>query len=92
LTYKNTTNNDGFDSVNHNARRPIPLYTHIIEGFGGDVILDCFMGSGTTGLACKHLGKQFIGIEINPEYVKIAEARIKNYQNQSKLELGENKK
>jgi site-specific DNA-methyltransferase (adenine-specific) len=35
------------------------------------------MGSGTTGMACKEEGFNFIGIEIEPEYVKIAEARIK---------------
>lgn len=38
--------------------------------------LDPFMGSGTTGVACKKLGRKFIGIELNEEYVKIAEARI----------------
>jgi len=36
------------------------------------------MGSGTTGMACKELGRKFIGIEINEKYYKIAEQRIKN--------------
>jgi DNA modification methylase len=36
------------------------------------------MGSGTTGLACKELDRNFIGIEISPEYMKIAENRLKN--------------
>jgi len=44
-----------------------------------DVVLDPFMGSGTTGVACKLLNRNFIGIELNEEYIKIAEARINNY-------------
>ena len=43
----------------------------------GDTVLDPFMGSGTTGVACKNTGRKFIGIEIDEEYCKIAEARIK---------------
>jgi len=43
----------------------------------GDTVLDPFMGSGTTAIACKKLGRNFIGIEKEEEYVKIAEARIK---------------
>lgn len=43
----------------------------------GDVVLDPFMGSGTTGVACKKLNRQFIGIEMTEEYIPIAEARIK---------------
>ena len=43
----------------------------------GDVILDPFMGSGTTGVAAKGLDREFIGIERDPKYFKIAEARIK---------------
>ena len=42
----------------------------------GEVVLDCFMGSGTTGVACKNLGRDFIGIELNPEYFRIAKERI----------------
>jgi site-specific DNA-methyltransferase (adenine-specific) len=42
----------------------------------GDTILDSFMGSGTTGVACKELGRKFIGIEIEPKYFEIAQRRI----------------
>lgn len=42
----------------------------------GDTVMDCFMGSGTTGAACKNLGRKFVGIEINPEYYKTAKNRI----------------
>jgi len=39
------------------------------------------MGSGTTGVACKKLNRNFIGIELSKDYVKIAEARLKPYEN-----------
>lgn len=43
----------------------------------GGVVLDPFFGSGTTGLAAKKLGRQYIGIELNPDYCKLAEKRIR---------------
>src|SRR5207249_2555218 len=42
----------------------------------GNVVLDPFMGSGTTGVVAKRLGRNFIGIDIKPEYVEIARRRI----------------
>ena len=42
----------------------------------GDVVLDPFMGSGTTGVACKETNRDFIGIEINPDYYKLAGERL----------------
>ena len=42
-----------------------------------DVVLDCFMGTGTTGVACKKLNRMFVGIEINTEYFNNATKRIK---------------
>jgi len=44
----------------------------------GDTVLDPFMGSGTTGIACKQLGRKFVGIEISEEYCKIADARMRD--------------
>ena len=44
----------------------------------GEVVLGCFMGSGTTGAACKNLSRDFIGIEMNKEYFDIAKRRINN--------------
>lgn len=79
ITCDNTTPNQN-DSVDHPARRPIKLYLKIIKGFTkeNDLVLDCFLGSGTTAIACKTLNRNFIGIEIDPEYCKIAEDRLKN--------------
>lgn len=45
------------------------------------IVLDPFMGSGTTGMACKKTNRKFIGIELNEEYLKIAVARIKGVEN-----------
>ena len=44
------------------------------------VIIDPFMGSGTTGVACKELGRDFIGIELDETYFKEAERRIYGHQ------------
>ena len=51
----------------------------------GDTILDPFSGAGTTGLVAEKLGREFIGIELNPEYVKMAEKRIAKATAQGKL-------
>ena len=53
----------------------------------GGTVLDPFMGSGSTGVAAINKGYSFIGIEKEDEYIKIAEARIKNAQIQKKLIL-----
>jgi DNA modification methylase len=53
----------------------------------GGVVLDPFMGSGTTGIAAVLEGRDFIGIELNPEYLEIAERRIAEAQKQLRLPL-----
>lgn len=62
----------------HCAAFPIELPEWAITVYSQDkaTILDPFMGSGTTGVACKNLNRNFIGIELDPEYFKIAEKRI----------------
>lgn len=51
----------------------------------GGTVLDPFMGSGTTGIGAKLEGFDFIGIEREAEYIKIAEARINAWQKENKL-------
>ena len=51
------------------------------------LILDPFVGSGTTCLAAKHLGKNYIGFEINPEYYNIATKRMKGENARGELNL-----
>jgi site-specific DNA-methyltransferase (adenine-specific) len=55
------------------------------EGFSGGICLDPFFGAGTTGLVALKQNKKFVGIELNPEYIKIAENRLKPYLEQRKL-------
>jgi len=68
------------ESVGHPSQKPVEAIERLIKGSSNkdDIILDPFLGSGTTAVACKELGRKFIGIEINPEYCKIAEKRLKN--------------
>ena len=62
----------------HPCEKPLAMMEHIIRTSTrpGAVVLDCFAGSGSTGLACHHLGRSFIGIEREAEYVALARARI----------------
>ena len=50
-----------------------------------EIVLDPFMGSGTTGLACTRTNRNFIGIEIEPKYFDIACERIENAQRQVRM-------
>jgi len=63
---------------NHSAVFPVSLPSWFIKLFSkrGDVVLDPFMGSGTTALAAKCLGRSYIGIDINSEYCKQSSERI----------------
>jgi site-specific DNA-methyltransferase (adenine-specific) len=67
-----------FNGVKHPAPFPEALaHDHIISwSHEGDTVYDPFMGAGTTGLVAKKLGRNFIGSEINPEYISIAEKRL----------------
>lgn len=65
----------------HPAPYPLELPSRVIRLFSyvDDIILDPFMGSGTTAIAALETGRNFVGYEINPEYVAMAEARINDY-------------
>ena len=71
----------------HPAIFPLKLaQDHIISWSNpNDLVLDPFMGSGTTGVACINTNRQFIGIELDKDYYQIAQERCKNYQ--TKLEV-----
>ena len=62
----------------HITPKPVDLLEYIIKTSSNenDIILDCFMGSGSTGVACKHTNRKFIGIEIDEKYFDIAKKRI----------------
>lgn len=77
--------NDGL-AVGHPTQKPLSLMTWCIEEFAkGKVILDPFMGSGTTGVACVNLGRPFIGIERETAYFETACRRIEEAYKQPRL-------
>jgi len=73
-------------NTNHSAAFPVELPSWFIKLFTreGDVVLDPFMGSGTTALAAKRLKRKYVGIELKPEYVQIAKDRLKQEDETSK--------
>lgn len=64
----------------HPTIKPLEIVRRHIRNSSseGDVVLDCFMGSGTTGVACKLENRNFIGIEINKEWFEVAKGRIES--------------
>ncbi len=62
----------------HPVQKPVSLMEYLIKTYTleGDTVLDFAMGSGTTGVACKNLNREFIGIEIEEKYFNMAKRRI----------------
>lgn len=71
----------------HPTGKPIGLFHQFVADFSdyGETVLDPFMGSGTTGVACARLGRRFIGVEIEPKYFDIACRRIEDAQRQKDM-------
>lgn len=63
----------------HTTEKPLGLMKELVQDFTnpGELVLDCFAGSGTTGAACIQLGRRFIGIEKNAAYARAAKKRLK---------------
>lgn len=70
---------DNVDNKLHPSEKPIDLLKILIENSSqkSEIILDCFMGSGSTCIACQNTNRNFIGIELDEKYYKIARDRIK---------------
>lgn len=68
--------------IDHMTVKPLDLMERLVEIFSTprQVVLDPFMGSGTTGVAALRRGRRFIGFEIERKYFRIAEKRLKNYE------------
>jgi DNA modification methylase len=66
------------EKVKHSSQKPIALMERcvLLCSKENDTILDPFMGSGSTGVACKNLNRTFIGIEANKEHFELAKHRI----------------
>lgn len=80
--------------VKHNKYRdnhPCQLPVHLLERIilmstdEGDVVLDPFMGTGTTAIAAKRLGRRFVGFELAPEYVKITRGKLAQEDEETKI-------
>jgi DNA modification methylase len=73
----------------HPTQKPVALAQFFIKLHTqpGDIVLDPFFGSGSTGVAAKKLSRHFIGIELSAEYVKMASDRLRPYLEQSRLEV-----
>jgi DNA modification methylase len=68
----------GKQRTKHPTQKPLNIITELIKRHTNenDLVLDPFMGSGTTGVACKNLNRDFIGVEKDKKYFKIAKERI----------------
>lgn len=64
----------------HPTQKPVPLMKELVEKHSNpnDIVLDPFMGSGSTGVACLNTGREFIGIEKDADYFRVASERIRN--------------
>ena len=69
----------------HPAPFPVPLVERIIDSTNAKVILDPFMGSGTTAIAAKLCGRDFIGVDLSKEYCAMANSRVKKFEKNPEL-------
>lgn len=90
--FNNVLDSDSFrfgqpGKVDHPTQKPMATIAPLLEvsTLRGQTILDPFMGSGTTGVACQKLGRSFIGIEIEPKYFDIACRRLEQAMAQQDL-------
>jgi DNA modification methylase len=79
------------ERTEHPTQKPVEVIDVLVQWTTnpGDLVLDCYMGSGTTGVAAIQQGRKFIGIEIDPDYFEIACRRIEAAQRQQRLEFEE---
>lgn len=77
----------------HPTQKPLAIMERIIKSSSnkGDIILDPFVGSGTTCVAANELKRQWIGIEINPEYIKMSERRVTEKYSSDSFDPRENR-
>ncbi len=67
------------ESNSHPTIKPVALMEWLVKLMSneGDTVLDCFNGSGTTGVACKKQGRNYVGIEMNKDYIALTKKRLK---------------
>jgi site-specific DNA-methyltransferase (adenine-specific) len=79
--------NDVDRDTPHPCPKPLKQWTWLVDraSLAGETVVDPFMGSGTTGVACNALGRRFIGVELDPKHFDTACKRIEGAQRQGKL-------
>lgn len=87
--YASPINKHDKDLFNHPTIKPLQLVERHIKHATqpNDIVLDPFMGSGTTAVACKNTGRNFIGFEINPKWVQVATDRLNNIDTTGQMSL-----
>lgn len=87
LKIPNVKPKDGNGKNLHDSAKPVQLFQTLIKNSSdaGDVILDPFMGSGTTAVACIGTGRNYLGFEIDKKYWEVCEKRIRNTSRQGEL-------
>jgi site-specific DNA-methyltransferase (adenine-specific) len=85
-----TMNAESAKRIGHPAPFPEELPTRLIQlySFKNDIVLDPFMGSGTTAISSLKSDRKFIGYDVSQEYIELAEKRIESLRIQTKLEFG----
>lgn len=76
--FKNKVNKIDKSAFHHPTCKPVPIIETLIKNSSkeNDLVLDCFLGSGTTAVACKNLNRDYIGIELNPKWFNVAKNRL----------------
>lgn len=87
--YLSSANIDDKGKFSHPTIKPLELVKkHLLHTTQpNDIVLDCFMGSGTTCVACKDIGRKYIGMEINKKWFKIAQDRLNNIDANGQISL-----
>jgi site-specific DNA-methyltransferase (adenine-specific) len=81
LSHSAVSRKNKIEGTEHPTQKPLDILKWIVKSSSkeGDVVLDCFMGSGTTAIACLSLNRKFIGCETDKKFYSISEERIKRY-------------
>ena len=82
-----TTGGNNKEKKFHPTQKPVTLFEYLTKTYSNEneVVLDFCMGSGTTGVACQNLNRQFIGIELDESYFNIAKERIENVRDKQNI-------
>ena len=89
--YTSSLNVSDKSDYGHPTIKPVPILENLIKNSSepGDLILDVFLGSGSTAVAAKHTKRNYLGFEINPKYFQIASDRLNGINQRGELDLFE---